>query len=124
MNFTKEKTEHYTVLRVDAERLDSLLAPELKAELTLLNGEGVNNIILNLEQAKYCDSSGLSSVLIGNRLCKNSNGMLILVGVQPTVKKLITISQLDSVLHSVPTVSEAVDYLFMVAIERDLDKNE
>jgi anti-anti-sigma factor len=124
MSFSKEKTEHYTVLRVDAERLDSLLAPELKAELTLLNGEGVSNIILNLEQTKYCDSSGLSSVLIGNRLCKNSNGMLILVGVQPTVKKLITISQLDSVLHSVPTISEAVDYLFMLAIERDLDKNE
>jgi anti-anti-sigma factor len=124
MSFSKEKTEHYTIVRLHAERLDSMNAPELKAEFTLLGSDGVANIILDLEKVQYCDSSGLSSILVGNRLCKNANGLLILTGTQPTVKKLITISQLDSVLNIVPTVSEAIDYLFMASIENDLNETE
>jgi len=124
MNFAQEKTEHYTILRVLAEKLDSQIAPDLKSELLLLNKDGVANVILDLSQTRYCDSSGLSSVLVGNRLCKNDNGSLILVGLQPSIRKLITISQLDPVLQMVPTVSEAIDYLFMESIEKDLDNNE
>jgi anti-sigma B factor antagonist len=124
MSFSKEKTEHYTIVRLQAERLDSMNAPELKAEFTLLGSDGVANIILDLEKVQYCDSSGLSSILVGNRLCKNANGLLILTGAQNTVKKLITISQLDSVLNMVPTVSEAIDYLFMASIENDLNETE
>jgi anti-sigma B factor antagonist len=124
MNFAQEKTEHYTILRVLAEKLDSTVAPDLKSELLLLNKDGVSNIILDLTQTRYCDSSGLSSVLVGNRLCKNDNGSLVLVGLQPSIRKLITISQLDPVLQIVPTVSEAIDILFMESIEKDLNKNE
>lgn len=124
MNFSTEKTEHYTILKVTADKLDSTVAPDLKSELLLLNKDGVLNIILDLTETRYCDSSGLSSVLVGNRLCKNGNGMLILAGLQPGVKKLITISQLDPVLTIVPTVSEAIDYLFMASIEKDLNENE
>jgi anti-anti-sigma factor len=111
-------------VRLHAERLDSMNAPELKAEFTLIGSDGVANIILDLEKVQYCDSSGLSSILVGNRLCKNANGLLVLTGAQPTVKKLITISQLDSVLNMVPTVSEAIDYLFMASIENDLNETE
>jgi anti-sigma B factor antagonist len=124
MSFSKEKTEHYTIVRLQAERLDSMNAPELKAEFTLLGSDGVANIILDMEKVQYCDSSGLSSILVGNRLCKNASGLLILTGAQNTVKKLITISQLDSVLNMVPTVSEAIDYLFMASIENDLNETE
>jgi anti-sigma B factor antagonist len=124
MNFSTEKTEHYTILKVTADKLDSIVAPDLKSELLLLNKDGVQNIILDLTETRYCDSSGLSSVLVGNRLCKNGNGMLILAGLQPGVKKLITISQLDPVLTIVPTVSEAIDYLFMASIEKDLNEND
>jgi anti-anti-sigma factor len=124
MSFSKEKTEHYTIVRLQAERLDSLNAPELKAEFTLLGSDGVANVILDLEKVQYCDSSGLSSILVGNRLCKNLNGLLVLTGAQPTVKKLITISQLDTILNMVPTVSEAIDFLFMASIENDLNETE
>ena len=124
MKFAHEKTEHYTILKVLSEKLDSSVSPDLKSELLLLNKDGVFNIILDLTETRYCDSSGLSSVLVANRLCKNDNGTLVLVGLQPSVRKLITISQLESVLQIVPTVNEAIDYLFMEAIEKDLNKND
>jgi anti-anti-sigma factor len=121
MNFSLEKTEHYTIIRVLADKLDSTIAPDLKSELLLLNKDGVANIILDLSNTRYCDSSGLSSVLVGQRLCKGENGTLILTGLQPAIRKLISISQLDPVLQIVPTVSEAIDYLFMESIEKDLN---
>jgi anti-anti-sigma factor len=124
MKFAQEKTEHYTILKVLSEKLDNSVSPDLKSEFLLLNKEGVSNIILDLSETRYCDSSGLSSVLVANRLCKNDNGTLVLVGLQPSVRKLITISQLESVLQIVPTVSEAIDYLFMESIEKDLNKND
>jgi len=124
MPFSREKTEHYTILKVNAEKLDSTLAPELKSEFLLINKEGVVNIILDLSQTRYCDSSGLSSVLVGNRLCKNGNGTLVLAALQPSVLKLVTISQLEPVLNITPTVSEAIDYLFMESIEKDITPND
>jgi len=124
MKFAQEKTEHYTILKVLSEKLDNSVSSDLKSEFLLLNKDGVCNIILDLTETRYCDSSGLSSVLVANRLCKNDNGTLVLVGLQPSVRKLITISQLESVLQIVPTVSEAIDYLFMESIEKDLDKND
>jgi anti-anti-sigma factor len=124
MKFAQEKTEHYTILKVLSEKLDNSVSSDLKSEFLLLNKDGVCNIILDLTETRYCDSSGLSSVLVANRLCKNDNGTLVLVGLQPSVRKLITISQLDSVLQIVPTVSEAIDYLFMESIEKDLNKND
>lgn len=124
MKFAQEKTEHYTILKVLSEKLDSSVSSDLKSEFLLLNKDGVCNIILDLTETRYCDSSGLSSVLVANRLCKNDNGTLVLVGLQPSVRKLIAISQLEPVLQIVPTVSEAIDYLFMESIEKDLNKND
>ena len=46
----------------------------------------------------YCDSSGLSAILLGNRLCKDAGGKFIIASLKPNVQKLIEISQLNSVL--------------------------
>jgi anti-anti-sigma factor len=71
---------------------------------------------------KFADSSGLSSLLVGHRLCKNSNGVFILAGLCEAVSRLITISQLDSVLSIVPTTEEGIDLIFMEEIEKELKK--
>ena len=73
---------------------------------------------------KYCDSSGLSALLIGNRVCKEANGSFIISTVQPTVMKLITISQLESILNITPTLPEAIDFLFMEELERGLGEED
>jgi anti-sigma B factor antagonist len=98
------------------------VSPSLKSELVVLNSEGFKNIIIDLTDTRYCDSSGLSAILVANRLCKNSGGTFVLTGLQRSVMKLISISQLDTILNIAPTVSEAVDLLFMEEIERDADK--
>lgn len=121
MDFSREKTDNYDIVHVKVEKLDSGVSPELKSEFTLMNKEGVKNIILDLSKVLYCDSSGLSAILVANRLCKNSSGHLILTGIQPSVLKLITISQLDTVLQLMPTVNEAIELLFVETIQNKND---
>ena len=122
MKFSVEKKEKYVLLSIQESKLNSSVSPELKAEFVVLNSENVKNIVVDLSQVVYCDSSGLSALLVGNRFCRNSNGSFILCSIQEHVKKLISISQLDSILTSTPTVSEAVDLLFMEEIEKQIQK--
>ena len=87
--------------------MDTHIAPNLKSELVLISGNGEKNIILDLIKCKYCDSSGLSAILVANRLCKNANGTFVLTGLNEAVERLITISQLDTVLNITETVEDA-----------------
>ncbi|MEX1002610.1 MAG: STAS domain-containing protein [Crocinitomicaceae bacterium] len=107
MNFSKEEKDKYTVVTSNVEKLDSTNAPELKSELVLINKNAVNNIVLDMSKSRYCDSSGLSAILIGNRLCKDSGGKFVISGLQPNVVKLVEISQLNNVLNIAEDISEA-----------------
>lgn len=124
MSFEIEKKEKYILVRSKVEKLDGTVSPLLKSELVVINNNGGKNIILDLSHTRYCDSSGLSAILVGNRLCKNANGSFIIFGLQEAVKKLISISQLDTILNITPSFTEAEDMLFMEEVERDMLDNE
>ena len=106
MEFKIEKLENHTLIQVLEEKLDTHIAPTLKSELVLVSGNGEKNIILDLSKVRYCDSSGLSAILVANRLCKNANGTFVLTGLNDAVERLITISQLDTVLNISSTIDE------------------
>jgi anti-sigma B factor antagonist len=122
MKFTIDKHEKYILLKLNESKLNSLITPQLKSELILINTEGQRNIIFDMSQVKFADSSGLSSLLVGHRLCKNAGGTFILSGLNSAVSRLISISQLDSVLSIVPTPEEGIDLIFMEEIEKELRK--
>lgn len=124
MKFSEEKKERYVLINLEEEKLDTTVAPELKSEFVKIHGEGIKNIILNLEKTKYIDSSGLSAVLVANRLCDNANGQLVICCVSDHVMKLFSISQLESVINILPTKEEAIDAIFMNDIENDLKSND
>ena len=122
MKFSVDKHEKYVLIKLNESKLNSLVSPQLKSELILSNTEGQRNIILDMSGVKYADSSGLSSLLVGHRLCKNSDGVFIITGINEAVSRLITISQLDNVMTIVPKIEEAIDLIFMEEIEKELRK--
>ena len=121
MKFAVENKEKYALIKSNLEKLDAQHAPDLKSELVVLNKSGVKDIIIDLTGTRYCDSSGLSAILVANRLCKGEGGTFILTGLESAVAKLVSISQLDSVLNITPTLNEAEDLLFMEQVSKDLD---
>lgn len=121
MKFTIEKNEKYTIFRLGEDKLNTLQAPDMKSEFVLLKNEGVRNLIMDIQDVVFVDSSGLSAILTANRLF-NEDGTFVLTGiVHPAVEKLINISRLDSVLTMIPTVSESIDYVMMEEVQRELE---
>lgn len=111
MEFKIQKFEKFTQIEVLEEKLDTNIAPSLKSELVLISGNGERNILLDLSSCRYCDSSGLSAILVANRLCKNAGGTFVLTGLTDAVERLITISQLDTVLNIAYSKDEAVQII-------------
>lgn len=109
MDFIVEQDKGTAIIKVNVERLNASNAPELKAELVLLNKNNVNNIVIDMSKTKYCDSSGLSAILVANRLCKDTSGKFVLCSLQPNVQKLIEIAQLDKVLDIEENANKAVE---------------
>ena len=93
-----QECEGFTSVQLLQTRLDAVISNRLKSELIILSGLGQRNIVLDLERCSYCDSSGLSVLLVGNRLCRNAGGVFVLRNLAPQVERLINISHLDTVL--------------------------
>jgi anti-anti-sigma factor len=121
MKFLLDKSEQYTIFTLEEDKLDTLVAPKLKSEFVTLFQSGTKNLILDLSKVRYVDSSGLSSILVANRLAGEVEGFLVLVGLNDHVVKLLTISKLDTMLNILPTKEEAIDAIFLSVIERDLE---
>jgi len=124
MKYSLNKEEKYTIFILDEENLNSILAPSLKSEFIFCRNEGVKNLIFDLSNVKYVDSSGLSAILTANRLWKDE-GLFIVTGVNhPAVKKLIEISRLETILTLIPSVQESIDFVYMEEIQNELASEE
>lgn len=117
MKYTIDKKEQYVVLAPLEEKIDSLIAPKLKSELLTIHAEGHTNVVLDMRQVKYVDSSGLSALLVGDREFGRVGGIFIIAGVQDHVMKLLKISMLDKKLNLVNTVEEAGEAIFIHEID-------
>ena len=121
MKFSVDKHEKYVVIKLRESKFTPDNTPRLKSEFILLNAEGYCNIVLDLSAVKQCDDcQDLSSLLVGDRLCKNANGLFIITGVNPPIAKILEISNLDQRLNLVSKLDEATDLIFMEEIEKEL----
>ena len=111
MNFETTQNKNEAVVKTKVEKLDASNAAELKSELLVLNKNGVNNMVIDMSETRYCDSSGLSAILSANRLCRDTNGRVALCGLNENVVKLIQIAQLDRVLTITNDQASAMEAL-------------
>jgi anti-anti-sigma factor len=112
MNFEIKKEDDITIFKLNEERLDTNISGLLKGEFTmLLKVEGANKFILDLSDVESCDSSGLSAILVANRILNSTNGHMRIASPSEKVYSLIKITQLDRVLPVCDTVNAAFDDL-------------
>ena len=98
MKYSVTKNGKATILTLESRKLDSTLTPELKAEfLVLCKPKVATKLIVDMGQVEFCDSSGLSALLIADRAMREHGGKVHLVAVHKKVLDLMKISQLDRV---------------------------
>ncbi|MBI5020113.1 MAG: STAS domain-containing protein [Ignavibacteriales bacterium] len=106
MKFEITKDGKATILKLHGRKLDSTVAPELKAEfLILCKPKNSTKLIIDLKEVQFCDSSGLSALLIADRTMRQHGGTVHLVHVHDKVLDLMRITQLDRMF----TINKKVD---------------
>ncbi len=112
INFEFKKEDGIAIFKLKEKSFDASIAGLVKAELTiLLTAEDINKLIFDLEEVEYCDSSGLSAILLSFRILQTNNGHIRLASPQKSVRTLIEISQLNRVLPIKKTVKDAIEEL-------------
>ena len=108
MKFEIKKNGTATVLTIKERKLDASVSPELKGEFLVLCGPQTKNLVLDLTEVEFCDSSGLSALLIAERKMRENGGVVKLVGLQKKVMSLIRISRLDRAFSIHDTLAKAL----------------
>jgi anti-sigma B factor antagonist len=99
-----------TIVRPTSDRLDIEVAAEFRAMLLSLIDQGHRQLIVDLHDVSFIDSSGLGALVSALKTLKRSSGEgdVRLARVQPPVISLLEIIRLNRVFTSFPTVEQAV----------------
>jgi anti-sigma B factor antagonist len=108
MNFDVKKQGPATVLKVKERKLDAAVSPELKGEFLILCTPETKQLVIDLSDVEFCDSSGLSALLIAERKMRENGGVVKLAGLHKKVLTLIKISHLDRAFQIYDSVAKAV----------------
>ncbi len=96
------------LIEVREERLDAHNSSELKTQMLNLLEDGKSNLIVDLHEVRFVDSSGLGALVSGFKNASARNGNLKLSGLQPQVKSMFELTRLHRVFEIFPGVDEAL----------------
>lgn len=97
----------YTVVAVYGRIFADTVASLSDALASLLDAE-LPRIVLDVSGVEICDSSGLNLFAGSHHTAARRGGWLRLVGLQPMVRRVVMITNLDRLLSIHATVDEAV----------------
>lgn len=83
-------------------------APEFSRLLNDVIGAGKTQVVLDLADVDFIDSTGLSVLLNGLRRVTRRGGRMAIVCTNPTVLRLFVITRLDSTFEIVATREQAL----------------
>ena len=83
-------------------------AQEFSDALHKLLDEGKKNVVIDLAETKFMNSSGLGMLISGYTTMKNGGGSLKLANATEKIESLLVITKLITIFEHYPSVDEAV----------------
>jgi anti-anti-sigma factor len=99
MKFDTRVNGSSATLVLKERKLDSTIAAEMKGEFLILCTPKIMTLTVDLGAVEFCDSSGLSALLIADRKMKEHGGKVRLTHAHKKVVALLKISMLDRVFE-------------------------
>jgi anti-anti-sigma factor len=78
--------------------LDTATVPTLLGQLTPIEQNGFNAIMLDLREVSFVDSSGLRAFLEASQRAKTNGHRLILIGASPSLRRLFALTRMEFLL--------------------------
>jgi len=95
-HLSEEDVDERTHLIAVAGEIHVSTAPEFSRLLSAAIGRGKTQVVLDLSEVEFIDSTGLSVLLNGLRRVTRRGGRMAIVCSNPTVLRLFVITRLDS----------------------------
>ncbi len=112
MKYQTQDFDNYMLVSVNADKMDTTLAPDLKGQfINCATQHPGKPIIIDLGNVKFADSSGLSALLMAHRLYRDNNSKCIIANAGQRIMELLEISQLNKVFTLANSMDEAVSLL-------------
>lgn len=108
MNLNINETNGINVIYVKEERLDAHNANDLKVALLGLFDEGKKNLLVDLQEVRFIDSSGLGALVSGFKNAITHQGSLKLSSLQPQVKSMFELTRLHRVFDIFATPDDVL----------------
>jgi anti-sigma B factor antagonist len=110
MQIEVAKDNGATIVRPTGDRLDIEVAADFRAMLLSLIDQGDRNLVIDLKDVSFIDSSGLGALVSALKTLKRSSGSgdVRLARVQPPVISLLEIIRLNRVFASYASVDQAI----------------
>lgn len=96
------------LIEVKEERLDAHNSGNLKTQMLSLFEDGKHDLVIDLKEVRFVDSSGLGALVSGFKNASARNGNLKLCGLQPQVKSMFELTRLHRVFEIFSTAEEAL----------------
>lgn len=110
MKFVVKKENNATILTIKEKKIDATISHELKAEfLILCKPKNSKLLVVDMKEVEFCDSSGLSALLIAHRSMNEHDGEVRLANLNKSIMNLIKISQLDRIFKVYKNISQALE---------------
>jgi anti-sigma B factor antagonist len=109
MKIKKEKIKDFILITPEEERIDAHNSTEFKEYILDLLKKGKINLIVQLGQVRFIDSSGLGALLAGFKNAQRKSGNLLLVNVQPQVLSMFEMTRLNRVFEIYSDLDEIFD---------------
>ncbi len=108
MNIKREEQDNVVLMQIKEERLDAHNADELKQELGRLFEAGRTNVVVDLKEVRFIDSSGLGALVSGFKNASARQADLKLSGMQSQVRSMFELTRLHRVFDIYTTMDEAL----------------
>jgi len=108
MNILTERRDGRTIVILKEERIDAHNSGELKDRISKLLEEGGRDVVIDLHDVKFIDSSGLGALLSGHKNALQRSTGFALAGLQPRVRSMFELTRLQRVFEIYPDLREAL----------------
>ncbi len=88
-------------------RLDIVAGPEVRRRLSEAIDAGYRNVVVDLAEVPFMDSTGLAALISGLKAARHAGGDLRIASLNNQVRVILELTRLDRVLRFYPTVEDA-----------------
>ena len=107
LTLTTRDVDGKTIVAVGGE-IDVYTAPKLRDKVTELVGDGHYNLVIDMENVDFLDSTGLGVLVGGLKRVRAHDGSLDLVCTQQRILKILKITGLTEVFGIYETADQAI----------------